>query len=271
MNLVIKGFIIGIGKIAPGISGAMIAMTLNEYDRIIESIANIKKNIYDNTKYLSKIGIGICLAIILMSKIIVKSLTKHYFATILLFTSIISKGLLDTIKEIKLKKKDIIISIIAILAIYLILKICSTSKITIKKSKSIQIIELTIMGIIDSIASIVPGISGTTLLMYFGYYEKIITAFSMIPNLSTLKDNIKILLPFIAGFLLGTLLTAKILNKMIKKYPNIVKITISILMTYTVSIMIKTAINTRPNIKEIMIGILLCIFVIKTKKKNIIK
>ena len=38
MNLIIKGFIIGLGKIIPGVSGAMLAITLGVYEKIIDTI-----------------------------------------------------------------------------------------------------------------------------------------------------------------------------------------------------------------------------------------
>ena len=92
MKLILKGFIIGLGKIMPGVSGAMLAITLNEYDVIIESIANIKKDIYNNTKYLSKLGIGIILAIILASKIIILSKHTIFFNNITFYRNNIERN-----------------------------------------------------------------------------------------------------------------------------------------------------------------------------------
>ena len=122
MNLIIKGFIIGIGKIIPGVSGAMLAITLGEYEKIIEAISNIKKNTIKNTKYLSTIGIGIILAITLTSKIIVKCLNMHYFPTMLLFIGMIIGGIPKIIKETKPKIKDILLSVIILLILFLIIK-----------------------------------------------------------------------------------------------------------------------------------------------------
>ena len=236
MNLIIKGFIIGIGKIIPGVSGAMIAMLLNEYDNIIDSIANIKKDTYNKTKYLSKIGLGIISAIIIMSKIIVKSISKHYFVTMLLFVGIIIGGILETLKKIKPKKKDIIISILILLLIYIIITKLRIRKYNYGQNKLKHFIIIIIMGIMDAISSIIPGISGTATLMYFGYYNEIIETFSTITNISMIEKNVKIMLPFIIGFIIGTIIISKILDKIIKKHPNIVNITITIFMIYTIII-----------------------------------
>lgn len=279
MNLIIKGFIIGIGKIIPGVSGAMIAMLLNEYDNIIDSIANIKKDTYNKTKYLSKIGLGIISAIIIMSKIIVKSISKHYFATMLLFAGIIIGGILETLKKIKPKKKDIIISILILLLIYIIITKLRIRKYNYGQNKLKHFIIIIIMGIMDAISSIIPGISGTAILMYFGYYNEIIETFSTITNISMIEKNIKIMLPFIIGFIIGTIIISKILDKIIKKHPNIVNITITIFMIYTIIILIKNAAYTKPQCNEITLGLILLIItaalsirkVIKTNNKNIFK
>lgn len=259
MKLILKGFIIGIGKIMPGVSGAMLAITLNEYNKIIDSIANIRKDIYNNTKYLSKLGIGIILAIILGSKLIVKCLRKHYFTTMLLFIGIISGGIKTTIDKTKIKKKDIIISIIIIIFIFLILKIIKIQNYKTNVNGITEFLKIIGIGIIDALSSIVPGISGTALLMYFNYYDKIINTFATILEIKKLLQNILVLIPFTIGFVIGTIITAKIINKFIKKYPNIINTIVIIIMTYTLGILLISSIKSFPNIKEITIGIVLFI------------
>ena len=259
MKLILKGFIIGIGKIMPGVSGAMIAITLNEYDKIIESIANIKENIYDNIKYLSKIGVGIILAIIIGSKIIVNCLNNYYFSTMLLFISIILGGTIKLIKEIKINKKDLTISIVIIILAVLILKISKLQNYNTNTYGITEFIKLIGIGIIDAVSSIVPGISGTALLMYFGYYDKIINTFATISNINNISQNILTLIPFIIGFIIGTIGISKILNKLMKKYPNTIKTIVGILMIYTLIILSMKTIKNIPKINEIIFGIIIFI------------
>ena len=80
----IKGFIIGIGKIIPGVSGAMLATIMGVYDKSIFYICNFKNNIKAAIKYLFPIGIGVIVSIILFSKIISLCLDKYYVITMLL-------------------------------------------------------------------------------------------------------------------------------------------------------------------------------------------
>ena len=120
MGLIIKGILIGIGKILPGVSGAMIAISIGEYDKIIENIANIKEEPIKKLSYLSKIGTGIIIAIIIISKVIVKCLSKYYFITMLLFLTAILYSMKEQFKNIKFKKKDIKNMIVVIIIIVIL-------------------------------------------------------------------------------------------------------------------------------------------------------
>ena len=74
-----KGFIIGIGKIIPGVSGAMLAAIMGVYDKALYYICNFRKNIKESIKYLSPIAVGILLSIILFSALITPSLSNFLF------------------------------------------------------------------------------------------------------------------------------------------------------------------------------------------------
>jgi putative membrane protein len=278
MNLILKGFIIGIGKIMPGVSGSMLAIALNEYEKIIESIATIKKDSYKKIKYLSKISLGIIIAIIITSKIIVKLINYHYLSTILLFIGIIAGNILETIKKIKYNKKDIIMSIIILIVILLIISIEIKNK-NINKiidKESTIFIELIIVGMIDALSSIIPGISGTVILINLGYYNTIITMFSTITSLELIIKNISVAVPFFIGFTTGIILISKIINKIIKNKENIIKILTTLFMIYTCTSIISNAFKQVISIKEIIVGITLfvtsftlSIIISNKSKKNI--
>ena len=69
MKEILKGIIIGIGKIIPGVSGSVLAISLGIYEKAIYSFNNIFKD-YRNIYFLLKIFIGVLIAIIFGSKII---------------------------------------------------------------------------------------------------------------------------------------------------------------------------------------------------------
>ena len=87
--LFIKGLIIGIGKIIPGVSGAVLAMILKVYDDGINSIVNIFKNPKKNILFLLNIGLGILIGIVLFSNVINYTLKNYYVITMLFFIGLI--------------------------------------------------------------------------------------------------------------------------------------------------------------------------------------
>ena len=76
VKLALQGFIIGIGKIIPGVSGAMFAMMFGVYERALKVISNLNKELKGNFTFISILGSSVLLAIILGSNIIDKCLEK---------------------------------------------------------------------------------------------------------------------------------------------------------------------------------------------------
>ena len=257
MNLIIKGFIIGLGKIIPGVSGAMLAITLGIYGDIIETLSNIKTNKIEDLKFLSKIGLGIILAIVVTSKIIVKCISTYYLPTMLLFVGLIIGGMPKIIKNTEYTKKDIIISILTILIGSILSRKINLVNNYQVKTTSLDIIKLIGAGILESIASIVPGISGTALLMTIGYYNTIINTFSTLFEINKIYQNLFILIPFVTGFIVGTIAISKIINYLLKHYDKIISQVISIFMVITIFIIIKQILLTQTSLIEIIIGLIL--------------
>ena len=76
--LFFKGFIVGLGKIIPGVSGSLLAFSLGIYEKAIDAINNFFSDIKENILFLGKIGLGVVLAILLCSKLII-FLLNHYY------------------------------------------------------------------------------------------------------------------------------------------------------------------------------------------------
>ena len=100
---IFKGFIIGIGKVIPGVSGALLAISMNVYDKSIYYVKNFNNNRKSSTKFLIPLGIGIVLGIILFSKVINYLLDNHYSMTMFFFIGLIIGTLINLIKEMKKK------------------------------------------------------------------------------------------------------------------------------------------------------------------------
>ena len=75
MNI-IKGIIIGVSNIIPGVSGGTMAMVLGIYEKLLSSINNLRTDFKASIKFLSQIVLGAVLGIIVFSKIMSYSLAN---------------------------------------------------------------------------------------------------------------------------------------------------------------------------------------------------
>ena len=77
---------------------------------------------------------------------------------------------------------------------------------------------LFLVGIVAAATMIIPGISGSFILMLIGYYEPIINTIRDLSHMIQIKENIMILLPFGLGILIGIVGIAKLIEYLLHKY-----------------------------------------------------
>lgn len=216
--LILKGLIIGAGKIIPGVSGGMLAIILNVYDKGIEAISEFFKDVKSNFTFLFTLAIGIIISILSISKIIKYTLTFYYLPTMLLFIGLILGGIPHIIVEAKKGKslKNVFVMLIAFLFI-LGVSIFSNKEGNVSITE-VKFMPMILIGVVDAITMIIPGISGTAILMMLGYYDAIITSFSTITDFSLLGTNLMVIIPFGIGLVLGTIILSKVINYLLNKY-----------------------------------------------------
>ena len=256
MNI-LKGFIIGIGKIIPGVSGSVLAISMGIYDRLIKSISNFFSDIKNNSIFLSKIGIGMIIAITFFSNIIVYLLDNYYLITIFIFSGLII-GSMDNIKS-NINNKDLYICF-SIFIIFSLFGINNVSNTLIVNNSFLHFLLFVLIGFIDAVTMIIPGISGTAILMMIGVYKELLNA------LSNIFSNISTIIPFGIGIFIGTILTVKLVNYLFTSYKSKTYSAILGFSYSSIVIMIVKGLNKINNINDIFISILflvISIFIIK--------
>ena len=83
MKLLGIGFIIGLGKILPGISGSVLAIRLGIYEKVIHSLVTFFQDVKKNIEYLGVLGCGFVIAILLGSKVLLYFFFPHPFSSVL--------------------------------------------------------------------------------------------------------------------------------------------------------------------------------------------
>lgn len=214
MKLVIFGMLIGIANIIPGVSGGTMAVILNVYDKLINAISTFYKNFAASMKILVPIGIGALLGIFLFSAVINYCLENFNVATNMIFIGLVVGSIPLIYKKTEFKKLEpsYIISFLTTFIVVLGMEFLSpeNNQDIIEVLNVSAFFKLFLCSMIAAGAMIIPGISGSMLLLLFGIYDSISSA---IENL-----NILILMPVGLGVVVGILGCAKIIEKLFLKY-----------------------------------------------------
>lgn len=221
LTLVVKGFLIGVAKIIPGVSGAMLAISMGIYERAMKAISEYRKNPIENFKFLLPLGIGAIFAVILSSKIIVYFLNHYYLATMLLFIGLIFGGVPSLIQEVKIKKlsfRQFIIFIFSFSFVFLFSFLGEQNLFMEIQSPLLEKLVFIMIGFIDAVTMIIPGISGTAIMMILGCYHLLLNLLSSLSSLSSFLLNLKLLVPMGIGLILGVVLTAKLMNYLFQNH-----------------------------------------------------
>lgn len=215
--LFLKGIVIGIGKIIPGVSGSMLAISMGIYQKMIDSVNNFFEDIKRNFIFLFKIALGVLISIVFFSNIILKCLNNYYIITMFFFIGLILGSFKDINKEIKYKNNKVIV---ATLLITLLFGMVSVNKDVNIENSYLNFFYFILVGFIDALTMIIPGISGTATLMMIGAYNKLMETFSSLLNFTILIDNFMIMLPFVIGMCIGIIFTVKLINYLFKNYKD---------------------------------------------------
>ena len=249
--LFIKGVIIGIGKILPGVSGSMLAISMGVYEKIINAINNLFKDFNKNSVFLFKISLGILFSIILLSRLILSVINYDYSACIFFFAGLIIGSINEVKKEVSSNNLLIILFFFIIMLILGSISINNSFK---TENEVFNFLYYMLVGFIDAITMVIPGISGTAVLMIIGAYEKILYCFSNILNINCFV----ILIPFFIGLLLGTIMTVKLVSYLFKNYKSKTFAAIYGITLSTIIIMLKNGILNCNN----YVDIILCLFLL---------
>src|SRR5699024_7241040 len=292
--LVLKGMLMGISNIIPGVSGGTMAVSLGIYDDLIFSITRLFKEKKKSIKFLLPLGMGLALGVIFFSYAIEFLLAEYAFITSLAFIGLILGGLpilnqkfqdalkeksekislkncfvfflffvfvigfflayyvfisslafiglilgglpilnqkfQDALKEksekISLKHCFVFILFLGLVIGFSLIQESSMNGVLLQFSfETVSI--LFVLGIIASSTMIIPGVSGSLVLMIFGYYYPLIqllTSFFhnvLVLNWSGLGEDLLLIFPVGLGIIFGVFLISKLIEFLFIKFPSI--------------------------------------------------
>lgn len=226
----IRGIMIGIANAIPGVSGGTMMVSMGIYDKIIGSVTGLFKNFKKSVITLLPYAIGMAVGIVGLSFSIKYMLTGYPFQTSLLFIGLILGGLPALTTHVKFKKlhfSEIAVFVLLFLSIILlqIFGQGKTESFTITLSV-LEVIKLFAVGIIAAATMVIPGVSGSMILMILGYYYPVITLVTdfikalVTFNIAELLRTCGTLLPFGIGVLFGIFAIAKLIEMLLQKFES---------------------------------------------------
>lgn len=226
---IIKGMMIGIANIIPGVSGGTLAVSMGIYDKLIHCITHILSEFKESMKFLLPIFAGAGIALVALT-FVIEALFQYYpIPTNLLFIGLIVGGLPPVVTKVKSHKLTFGHILAGLLFFALVVGMAmmgdnGSRQVTLNLG-IVPMIKLVLVGIIAAATMIIPGVSGSMVLLILGYYQPIIQQITVFCtavitlDMAGILHGIAILLPFGIGVLIGILGIAKIIEIIFEKYP----------------------------------------------------
>lgn len=218
IKILIFGMLIGISNAIPGVSGGTMAVILNIYDKIMYSLS--LKNLKDNLEFLIPLALGAVLGIYALSNVIVTAMETYPVILKFCFIGLVIGSIPALYKKAKGTEVHNKNWVFFALALAFMLFLCFTNS-DVTSNKSIAEfggISLTFCtwlfftSAIGMIAMILPGVSGSLVLLLFGTYAAVMESIATF--------NFTLLAVISLGLLVGGIIGVKIIKKMLRFHPQ---------------------------------------------------
>lgn len=224
---ILQGMVVGLANIIPGVSGGTMMVAMGLYDRLIHAITHLKKEFKESMKLLIPIFAGAGIAIVALSRLFEFLLEQYPIPTNFAFCGLIAGSLPFIFKKVKGHTVTIgkIIPFLIFFGVVILMALLGETdgNAADVSFNLINMIKLFGVGIIAAATMVVPGVSGSMMLMLLGYYDTILKVINnFVDALVTFDVNglltgVGILVPFGIGVVVGIFLIAKLIEFIFSK------------------------------------------------------
>lgn len=224
---ILKGMLIGIANVIPGFSGGTMAVILDVYDVFVYTLGNILSHPIQAVKKGWGLFLGILLGVIFAVLAVVKLLEAFPVQTMLFFVGLTLGSLPEFFSRVKAEGKPSFGNMTAFVvaaAVIILLQVLNPAAAGNISLSFGTYVALLLFGVVCAAAMVLPGVSGSLLLMLFGFYEFIMGAIKNTLSglvhfdLSLLGGNILAVLVFGIGAVIGLVGCSKLVSRLLEKY-----------------------------------------------------
>lgn len=227
LKLILQGMAVGIANIIPGVSGGTMMVAMGLYDKLIHAITHLKSEFKNALKLLIPIFAGAGIAVIVLSRIFEFLLANHPIPTNFAFCGLIAGSLPFIFKKVEGKKVTIgkIIPLLVFFAIVILMAVMgdASGADADVSFTLINVIKLLGVGVIAAATMVVPGVSGSMMLMLLGYYDVVLATINdfidalLAFDIAGIMVAVGVLAPFGIGVVVGIFVIAKIIEFIFSK------------------------------------------------------
>lgn len=229
INKILRGVVIGVANIIPGVSGGTMMVSMGIYDTLIHCITHIFKEFKQSVKTLLPYAVGMLVGIVALASLLEYLFAHFPLPTNTCFIGLILGGLSPLIQKVSRRKLGIA-SVLAFLLFFAgVILLALTGDVSNPDSIAPSVgsaLMMLVMGAVASATMLIPGVSGSMMLMLMGYYTPTLNA------VNALKDAVfaldfgamlapaALLAPFIVGVALGIFGVAKLIEWLLSRFPT---------------------------------------------------
>ncbi len=237
---VLAGVVFGMANVIPGVSGGTMAVVFGVYERLIGILSDPIHNIKKEWKFLCTFGAGLVIGILAFGKLMHWVLERYPAQAAMFFIGVILGSLPMLVKSAfqpggKGTKVSVTpATVIAMLAGFAIMipmilsgdneaaKEAAATGATLAKAHVGQMLLMVVYGAIAASTMIIPGISGSFVMLLIGVYGSLMAAVaSLTPIGAGTLSALPTLVPFGIGVLLGLVFCSKLIKYLLAKYPAV--------------------------------------------------
>ena len=229
LNQILRGAVIGVANIIPGVSGGTMMVSMGIYDTLIHCITHLFSEFKRSVKTLLPYAVGMLLGIVALASLLKFLFANYALPTSTTFIGLILGGLSPLLDKIRHKKLGAVSIGVFVLFFAGIIALAMTGDVSNPETLTVdagQMVILLVMGAVAAATMIIPGVSGSMVLMLLGYYTPVLNAVDAMKNavfsmdFAAMGAPLLMLVPFCAGVVLGIFGVAKLIEWLLSGFPT---------------------------------------------------
>ncbi|HAF49189.1 MAG TPA: DUF368 domain-containing protein [Anaerolineaceae bacterium] len=206
----LKGILVGIGFITPGLSGGVLAVVFGIYERLMGFLGNLRDNFVENVRFFLPVGIGGAIGVVAFSAVVDFAFSNYAAQFTWLFIGFIAGTFPSLFKTAGKKGRNTVHWLILVLTAIGTVFFMSWMETIRTVQLAPSFTNWLLSGVLIGLGVVVPGMSPSNFLIYLGLYQ---------PMASGIRHlDLGVIIPLILGATLIVLVLAKLIAWLFKKF-----------------------------------------------------